>query len=122
MKSVRYSAFAGIGLVLGAGCLCLLGIAPLPWRAAAADTVHDVPAPPPLAVELVKDAPHTLVVPEDVRKSLGILKGKTEAVAGAQLPTRSLPLVLPGSTALDPTRLMRIRARFAPARVVEIAP
>ena len=31
------------------------------------------------------------------------------------------PLVLPGSTALDPTRLARIRARFAPARVVEIA-
>ena len=30
------------------------------------------------------------------------------------------PLVLPGSTALDPTRLARIRARFAPARVVQI--
>jgi cobalt-zinc-cadmium efflux system membrane fusion protein len=29
--------------------------------------------------------------------------------------------VLPGSTALDPTRLARIRARFAPARVVQIA-
>jgi membrane fusion protein, heavy metal efflux system len=31
------------------------------------------------------------------------------------------PLVLPGSTALDPTRLARIRARFAPARVLEVA-
>ena len=31
------------------------------------------------------------------------------------------PLVLYGSTALDPTRLARIRARFAPARVVQIA-
>ena len=31
------------------------------------------------------------------------------------------PLVLPGSTAIDPTRLARIRARFAPARVVELA-
>ena len=30
------------------------------------------------------------------------------------------PLVLPGSTALDPIRLARIRARFAPARVVQI--
>ena len=31
------------------------------------------------------------------------------------------PLVLPGSTAFDPTRLARIRARFAPARVVQLA-
>jgi cobalt-zinc-cadmium efflux system membrane fusion protein len=31
------------------------------------------------------------------------------------------PLVLPGSTRFDPARLDRIRARFAPARVVELA-
>jgi cobalt-zinc-cadmium efflux system membrane fusion protein len=30
------------------------------------------------------------------------------------------PLELPGSTAFDPSRLARIRARFAPARVVEL--
>ncbi len=36
-------------------------------------------------------------------------------------PTTMRPLVLPGSTRFDPTRLARIRARFAPARVVELA-
>src|SRR5262249_23733471 len=35
-------------------------------------------------------------------------------------PQKGLPMVLPGSTALDPTRLLRIRARFAPAEVVRI--
>src|SRR5262249_28147638 len=75
----------------------------------------------PLAVNLVSDMPHTVSVPEDVRATLGIRKGKTDLVAVAKVPTYTRPLILPGSTALDPTRLMRIRARFAPAEVVEIA-
>jgi cobalt-zinc-cadmium efflux system membrane fusion protein len=78
------------------------------------------PAPPPLGVELVKDPPDTLRVPEDVRVALGIRKGGKDQVAVAKVPTATRPLVLSGSTALDPTRLMRIRARFAPAEVVEI--
>ncbi len=79
-----------------------------------------VPPPPPLAVELVADPPHTLVVPEDVRIALGIRKGKEDTFATAKVPTASRPLVLSGSTALDPTRLMRIRIRFTPAEVYEI--
>jgi cobalt-zinc-cadmium efflux system membrane fusion protein len=77
----------------------------------------------PLAVKLVRETPHTLAVPEDVRVALGIRKGKEDAVATVQAPkaTNTRPLVLSGSTALDPTRLSRIRARFAPAEVVEIA-
>jgi cobalt-zinc-cadmium efflux system membrane fusion protein len=61
-----------------------------------------------------------LEVPEDVRTVLGIRKGKQDLLAVAQSPTMMRPLMLSGSTALDPTRLARIRARFAPCRVVEI--
>jgi cobalt-zinc-cadmium efflux system membrane fusion protein len=74
----------------------------------------------PLGVELVKNKPNTLIVPEDVRRSLGIREGKQDRIATAEIPTRTRSLVLPGSTALDPTRIMRIRARFAPARVTRI--
>jgi cobalt-zinc-cadmium efflux system membrane fusion protein len=77
------------------------------------------PAPVP-GVSLVKGSPHTLAIPEDVRTVLGIRKGHRDALAAAKPPTVMKPLLLPGSTALDPTRLARIRARFAPARVVEI--
>ena len=83
------------------------------------------PVQPPPAVELVPGKRHTLVIPEEVRKSLGIRKGHRDLIAVAQKPkTGTLRLVMPGSTALDPTRLMRVRARFAPspssAEVVEI--
>jgi cobalt-zinc-cadmium efflux system membrane fusion protein len=59
-------------------------------------------------------------VPEEVRKALGILKRGVEQIAVAEPPSRNLPLVMPGSTALDPARLVRVRVRFAPAEVVEI--
>jgi cobalt-zinc-cadmium efflux system membrane fusion protein len=74
-----------------------------------------------LGVKLVSGQAHTLEVPQEVCASLGITKGDRDAVAVAQAPTMMRPLVLPGSTALDPTRLARVRARFAPARVVQIA-
>jgi cobalt-zinc-cadmium efflux system membrane fusion protein len=73
------------------------------------------------SVSLVPGSPHTLEVSNDVAKTLGIAKGDHDSVAVAQQPSMMRPLVLPGSTALDPTRLARIRARFAPARIVEIA-
>ncbi|HEV3236555.1 MAG TPA: response regulator, partial [Gemmataceae bacterium] len=84
------------------------------------DKVNKDPSPPALGVSLVKDKPHTLEVPEDVRTVLGIRKGKQDLFAVAQEPAMMKPLMLAGSTALDPTRLARIRARFAPCRVVEI--
>jgi cobalt-zinc-cadmium efflux system membrane fusion protein len=71
-------------------------------------------------VALVSGHAHTLQVPEEVSAALGIRKGSRDAIAVAQKPTTMRPLVLSGSTALDPTRLARVRARFAPARVVQL--
>ena len=61
----------------------------------------------PLDVELVEGTSDTLAVPKQVRASLGI-----KGVAVATVPKHGRPLVMPGSTALDPTRLMRVRTRF----------
>ncbi len=72
-------------------------------------------------IALIPGQAHTLEVSDEVALTLGIRKGDKDSVAIAQTPNTMKPLVLPGSTALDPTRLARIRARFAPARVVEIA-
>ena len=63
---------------------------------------------------------NSLRVPEEVQKSLGIRRGNVEQIAVAEPPSRRRPLVMPGSTALDPARLIRVRVRFAPAEVVEI--
>ena len=52
---------------------------------------------------------------------MGIRKGEQDSVAVAQPPTMMRPLVLPGSTAIIPGRLARIKPRFASARVVEMA-
>jgi cobalt-zinc-cadmium efflux system membrane fusion protein len=93
---------------------------PIPGLNGHAEARTTAPAPA-LGVELVEGEANALQVPEGVQKSLGIRNGKEERVAVARVPTRTRPLVLPGSTALDPTRLTRIRARFAPAEVVEIA-
>jgi cobalt-zinc-cadmium efflux system membrane fusion protein len=71
-------------------------------------------------VSLVSGKAHTLEVPEDVRRALGIRKGNQELVATVRAPELMRPLVMTGSLALDPTRLARIRARFAPARVAQI--
>jgi cobalt-zinc-cadmium efflux system membrane fusion protein len=68
----------------------------------------------PLAVELVEGKPDTLFVPEQVRETLGI-----KELAVAERPKKGPPLVMPGSTLLDPTRIMRIRTRFN-AEVTEI--
>src|SRR5262249_6947617 len=76
--------------------------------------------PVPLAVELLPKPPYTLSVPPVVQQALGMRKKGQPQVAQAWRPTRGTALVLPGSTALDPTRLLRIRARFAPAEVVKI--
>jgi membrane fusion protein, heavy metal efflux system len=72
-------------------------------------------------IALVPGHAHTLEVSDEVAAALGIRKGEKDSIGVAQLPSMMKPLVLPGSTALDPTHLARVRARFAPARVVEIA-
>jgi cobalt-zinc-cadmium efflux system membrane fusion protein len=92
------------------------GARKLPWMKPDADK-SDMLAQ---SVELVEDKPNSLRVPLEVRKALGMQKDKADQIAVAQQPTRKLPLVMPGSTALDPARLIRVRVRFAPAEVVEI--
>jgi cobalt-zinc-cadmium efflux system membrane fusion protein len=71
-------------------------------------------------IVLVSGQAHTLDVPPEVCASLGIVKDQQDAIAVAQVPATMRPLVLPGSTGLDPTRTARVRARFAPARVVSL--
>jgi cobalt-zinc-cadmium efflux system membrane fusion protein len=94
----------------------------VPGLSASPDPSGDKPQPPAArlaGVQLVKGDLHTLQVPEEVRVALGIRKGGRDLVVQAKVPTDTRPLTLFGSTALDPTRLVRIRARF-PAEVVQI--
>lgn len=74
--------------------------------------------PAPLKVSIVKDErdpkalTHTLLVPEDVRNALRIRQNGVDVVATATLPTSNQSLELPGSTALNPAKIARIRVRF----------
>ena len=94
---------------------------PLHLLASTKDEKETLASSAPPSVSLVSGQAHTLEVPEEVCAALGIRKGERDSVAVAQPPNTMRPLVLPGSTEFDPTRLARIRARFAPARVVELA-
>jgi cobalt-zinc-cadmium efflux system membrane fusion protein len=110
-------------LVVLGGVVTLFAVMALGVRVpglSAATSEKTVPLPPGLGVTLVNGKPHTLRVPEAVRATLGIREGKQENVVSARRPTEGRPLVLSGSTALDPTNVKRIRARFAPAEVVRI--
>jgi cobalt-zinc-cadmium efflux system membrane fusion protein len=120
MRVFQYKAAKVVGgLLLGllalAGIAALTGAVRLPWAAAAEETQSADTKASTLAVDLVDGQPHTLFVPEDVRTALGIRKDNVDSIAIAQRPTSTRPLVMPGSTALDPTRIFRIRARFAPS-------
>jgi cobalt-zinc-cadmium efflux system membrane fusion protein len=112
------------GLLLPIAAILLVfavasGAVKLPWMTAATEKA-DPPAKESPEVKLVAGSQTSLLVPEDVRKSLGISKGNVDRIAVAEKPMRTRPLVMPGSTALDPSRLIRVRVRFAPADVVEI--
>jgi cobalt-zinc-cadmium efflux system membrane fusion protein len=104
-----------------AGFYSYLSGIPLHLLAPSNEGAEPLASPTPLSVSLVSGRAHTLEVPTEVAAALEIRKGERDSVAVAQPPTLMRPLVLPGSTALDPTRLARIRARFAPARVIRIA-
>jgi cobalt-zinc-cadmium efflux system membrane fusion protein len=92
---------------------------PLPWKNRA--SAESLPAARTMqAIELVKGMPHTVQVPEAVRRSLGIRRGDRDIMASPRELKDEMdwqPMVLPGSTALDPAKIVRIRARFAPAEV-----
>ncbi|HKM55814.1 MAG TPA: efflux RND transporter periplasmic adaptor subunit [Isosphaeraceae bacterium] len=93
---------------------------PLHLLAAVKENKADTTAASSPGVSLVPGKAHSVSVPAEVCTALGIQKGQHDLIALAQPPSMMRPLVLPGSTAIDPTRLARIRARFAPARVVEL--
>jgi cobalt-zinc-cadmium efflux system membrane fusion protein len=118
-------ATGGVPIAWQASVVAAMGGVRMPWQQAV-DEARPGPAKTAApGVELIKEPPNTLYVPEEVRESLGIRKNGVELITVAKKPARSHSLVMPGSTALDPTRLFRIRARFAPspssAEVTEIA-
>ncbi len=105
----------GIGGILLLGVIAAIVGASMSGRGNATEPAAAVPS---LGVELV--GPYTLSVSDDVLKTLGISDGKkTTGIKEAVVPKRTQAMSLPGSTALDPTRLYRIRIRF-PARVIEV--
>ncbi len=119
-------------LVLAAFLLYILGV-PIPGLSAGAEAT--APPPPSVAagVTLADGAPHAVVVPEDVRTALGIRKVKKGAsgkevpyddvyTAKAPKPAETRPMILTGSTYLDPDKVLHVRVRFTPAQVVRIGP
>jgi membrane fusion protein, heavy metal efflux system len=115
-KGIKAVGGVLLALVLLLGLAMVSGAVPLPWSAAAAEgSAAADPKTSALDVQIVEGQPNTLFVPEDVRKALGIRKGNVDVVVVAKRPTEMRPLTMPGSTALDPTKLFRVRARFAPS-------
>jgi cobalt-zinc-cadmium efflux system membrane fusion protein len=120
-----YLKWAGFALAALAILVVLIIVPPifgLPglqalWTAAPKREI--VESKPSLNVELVKDQPNTLFVGEAVQQSLGIRQGKMENITVAEVPKRPRQLVVPGSTALDDTKLSRVRTRFN-AEVIDI--
>jgi cobalt-zinc-cadmium efflux system membrane fusion protein len=126
VKFSKPVSLAVLILVVLVGIALATGAVQAPWLHAAEEKpVAPAAKPAALAVERVPRQPHTLAVPEDARRALGITTRRGDLIAVAKNPTRTRPLVMPGSTLFDPTRLFRIRARFAPspssAEVIEIA-
>ena len=115
---LKSGAMVAVALVVLALFLVYISGVPVPGLSAGPEAT--AAPPPPLDVELAKDAPHTLIVPDDVKKALGIRRGDKDDVDTAAVPTEMRPLILTGSTALDPNEVLHVRARFAPAKVVEI--
>jgi membrane fusion protein, heavy metal efflux system len=118
----KFMQSAGLLLIVAVVLVIFLGFVlgvRLPGMAAADDNVKIEP-PQRLGVGLVKGQLHTLFVPKEVRDALSIRKGGREGIEVVKVPTATRPLTLYGSTSLNPATLVRIRARFAPAEVVEI--
>jgi cobalt-zinc-cadmium efflux system membrane fusion protein len=110
-------------LVLAAFVVYVVVGVPLPGLSASeGEKTVQAKAPPRIDVLSRKGEAPTVRVPEDVRAALGLrARDGNDRLATARVPAEAWPLVLSGSTALDPTHMMRVRARFAPAEVVEIA-
>jgi cobalt-zinc-cadmium efflux system membrane fusion protein len=114
---VKSAAVVLVALLVLVGFVAyVLGLVP-GLSAAQEKTIPEEAAP---QIDLVPGQPHTVSVPEDVRTALGIRKGGVDQLATAAVPTQARPLVMSGSTGLDPTRLYRFRIRFTPAECIAI--
>ncbi len=120
--TTRFPWFFVCGLVVGGATavgvmLAFTDLLPMLWARASQDPSSSRPRPAESLpeLELVEGRPHTVAIPGPVRDALGI--GDSYPV---RVPEQGPPLVMPGSTALDPTRLARVRARFN-AEIREIA-
>lgn len=112
---VQSAATFGVAAVALAIFAVFISGVPIPGITASGKE-ETAPAPPPPDVQLVKEPPHTLFIPADVKQALGILKGGVDDVATAEIPRKGRPLVLTGTTALDPTRILRARTASPPPR------
>jgi cobalt-zinc-cadmium efflux system membrane fusion protein len=124
MRVLQLKSVKTIGMILFAALL-VGGVVGLQKLAADREERNEDPETKSgLGVELVPGQPHTLFVPPDVRTTLGIRKDNVDNIVTAVKPTRTRDLPMPGTTMLDPTRLIPIRALFAPspssAQCVEI--
>jgi cobalt-zinc-cadmium efflux system membrane fusion protein len=117
MRSNLVVVLALLALVVGA--VFMLGIR-MPWQKDEVEPTQQ--AEPPLEAALVPGRPHTLQVPADVRVALGVRRNGKDVLAAARRPDAARPLVLPGSTMLDPSQVRRVRIRFAPAEVARVGP
>jgi cobalt-zinc-cadmium efflux system membrane fusion protein len=106
-KSLWYTGVVVVGVLVLAGVTVGLLGGWVPFHTAATASRVDPPQAKTATVELVSGMPYTIAVPEDVRKALGIAEA-----APAEPPKTTRPLVMPGSTALDPSRVSRIKTRF----------
>jgi cobalt-zinc-cadmium efflux system membrane fusion protein len=119
----KFMQTAGLLLIVGAVLAIFLGFVlgvRLPGKEPTPDDRAETAARPRLGVQRVTEEPHTLHVPEKVRTVLNIRKAGKDEVEVVKAPTRTRPLTMYGSTALDPARLVRVRARFAPCEVVQV--
>ncbi len=123
-KVVRYAAGLVVLLLIVATIGAANGALKLPGKEEASSEAEGPRRDVAAAIELIPGQPHTLYLPTDVRTALGIRKDNVDQIVTAAKPTRTRPLLMPGTTMLDPTRLLPIRALFAPspssAQVVEI--
>jgi membrane fusion protein, heavy metal efflux system len=115
------------GVVIGVVVIVVAALfffdVPMPWKSGSARAEGDKGSSPLAGVQMVdpKTKENTLLVPNEVLYALGILGRGPERIYEAKLPTRMRQVTMPGSTALDPGRLYRIRVRFAPCEASEIA-
>ena len=115
-KRVAIFLVAMVGIV---GFAVLFATAKLRSQSLPASTTSSPPSHTlPMTIEVGKQ--HSVRVPEEVEVSLGMRRGGSDQVFVASLPTSRRSLITPGSTEIDPSCLIRVRVRFAPAEVVEI--